>query len=59
MVSVDLSAQVKIGCVVTKGTKLCLESVGLSVLKDRVGSWAQYSCKLCMICYFSAVSQRI
>ena len=32
MVSVDLSAQVQTGCVVTKGTKLCLESVGLSVL---------------------------
>ena len=33
MVSVDLSAQVQTGCVVTKGTKLCLESVGLSVLQ--------------------------
>ena len=32
MVSVDLSAQVQTGCVVTKGTKLYLESVGLSVL---------------------------
>ena len=32
MVSVDLSAQVRTGCVVTKGTRLCLESVGLSVL---------------------------
>ena len=32
MVSVDLSAQARTGCVVTKGTRLCLESVGLSVL---------------------------
>ena len=32
MVSVDLSAQSQTGCVVTKGTRLCLESVGLSVL---------------------------
>ena len=32
MVSVDLSAQVQTGCVATKGTKLCLESVGTSVL---------------------------
>ena len=32
MVSVDLSAQAQTGCVVTKGTRLCLESVGLSVL---------------------------
>ena len=32
MVSVDLSAQVQTGFVVTKGTRLCLESVGLSVL---------------------------
>ena len=32
MVFVDLSAQVQTGCVVTKGTRLCLESVGLSVL---------------------------
>ena len=30
--SVDLSAQAQTGCVVTKGTSLCLESVGLSVL---------------------------
>ena len=32
MVSVDLSAQAQTGCVVTKGTRLCLESVGLSAL---------------------------
>ena len=32
MVSVDLSAQAQTGCVVTKRTRLCLESVGLSVL---------------------------
>ena len=32
MVSVDLSAQVQTGCVVMKGTRVCLESVGLSVL---------------------------
>ena len=32
MVSVDLSAQAQTGCVVTKGTRLCLESVGSSVL---------------------------
>ena len=32
MVSVDLSGQAQTGCVVTKGTRLCLESVGLSVL---------------------------
>ena len=32
MVSVDLSAQAQTGCEVTKGTRLCLESVGLSVL---------------------------
>ena len=32
MVSVDLSAQAQTGCVVTKGTRLCLESVELSVL---------------------------
>ena len=32
MVCVDLSAQAQAGCVVTKGTRLCLESVGLSVL---------------------------
>ena len=28
-------------------------------LKDRVGRWAHYSCKLCVICYYSAVSQWI
>ena len=32
MVSVDLSAQAQTGCVVTKWTRLCLESVRLSVL---------------------------
>ena len=32
MVSIDLSARAQTGCVVTKGTRLCLESVGLSVL---------------------------
>ena len=32
MASVDLSAQAQTGCIVTKGTRLCLESVGLSVL---------------------------
>ena len=32
MVFVDLSAQAQTGCVVTKGTRLCLENVGLSVL---------------------------
>ena len=32
MVSLDLSAQAQTGCVVTKGTRLCLESVGLCVL---------------------------
>ena len=32
MVSVDLSAQAQTGCEVTKGTRLYLDSVGLSVL---------------------------
>ena len=54
MVSVDLSAQVQTGCVVTKGTKLCLESVGLSVLLKM--NAVQFTLDGFEILFFSTIS---
>ena len=54
MVSVDLSALAQTGCVVTKGTRLCLESVGLSVLlKMNAG---QFTLDIFELLFFSTIS---
>ena len=54
MVSVDLSAQAQTGCVVTKGTKLCLESVGWSVLLKM--NAVQFTLDGFEILFFSTIS---
>ena len=53
MVSVDLSAQAQTGCA-TKGTRLCLESVGLSVLLKL--NAVQYTLDGFELLFFSTIS---
>ena len=54
MVSVDLSAQAQTGCVVTKGTRLCLEIVGLGILLKM--NAVQFTLDVFELLFFSTIS---